>query len=157
MPRAYQGATTQTYRKLYGYKKLVVWQRADDLAAIIHTYTTRFGPGYYRLSDQMRSAAVSVKSNIAEGYCRAAFGDYIRFCEIARGSLGELAELLELFSETTLLLERLITGLIRKRETGEWDKNFGVKETGSIYQVEDADQTFELPEEIDGTEGNRLF
>jgi hypothetical protein len=105
----------------------------------------------------MRSAAVSVKSNIAEGYCRAAFGDYIRFCEIARGSLGELAELLELFSETTLLLERLITGLIRKQETGEWDKNFGVKETGSIYQVEDADQTFELPEEIDGTEGNRLF
>jgi four helix bundle protein len=123
----------------------------------------------------MRSAAVSVKSNIAEGYCRTALGDYIRFCEIARGSLGELgsqiqdcerwglitgdelAELLELFSETTLLLERLITGLIRKRETGEWDKNFGVKETGSIYQVEDADQTFELPEEIDGTEGNRLF
>jgi four helix bundle protein len=168
MSRDYQGATTQTYRKLYGYKKLIVWQKADDLATWVHKATLHFGPGYYRLSDQMRSAAVSVKSNIAEGYCRAALGDYIRFCEIARGSLGELGsqiqdcerwglisgnelvELLELFGETTLLLERLITGLIRKRETGEWDKNFGIKEVETNYLADDADRVFELPEEMEG-------
>lgn len=169
MSRDYQGATTQTYRKLYGYKKLIVWQKADDLASLVHKATLHFGPGYYHLSDQMRSAAVSVKSNIAEGYCRAALGDYIRFCEIARGSLGELGsqiqdcerwglisgneleELLGLFGETTLLLERLIAGLIRKRETGEWDKNFGVKEVGATYLAEDADRVFELPEQMDNT------
>ena len=89
MPRAYQGAKTRTYQKLYGYKNLITWQKADDLAAMVHELTLHWGPGYYRLSDQMRSAAVSVKSNIAEGYCRVSLGDYIRFCVIARGSLGE--------------------------------------------------------------------
>ncbi|MFN8454352.1 MAG: four helix bundle protein [Anaerolineae bacterium] len=118
------------------------------------------------MSDQMRSAAVSVKSNIAEDYCRAAIGDYIRFCEIARGSLGELGsqlqdcerwgliqdeelkELLELFGETTLLLERLIASLIKKQKAGEWDRNFGVKEATEPYITEDADRPLELLDDI---------
>jgi four helix bundle protein len=90
MPREYQGAATETYRKLYGFKKLIAWQKADDLAATVHEITAGWGSGYLRLAEQMRSAAVSAKSNIAEGYCRASLGDYVRFCEIARGSLGEL-------------------------------------------------------------------
>ena len=165
MPKAYRGAGTQTYRKLYGYKKIIAWQKTDDLAWMIHERTVRFGPGYYRLSDQMRGAVVSVKSNIAEGYCRAALGDYIRFCEIARGSLGELGsqiqdcerwglitgdeltELLEQYGDATFFLERLITGLKKKQQTGEWDRSFGVKEAGVAYAAEDADQPFELPEE----------
>jgi four helix bundle protein len=176
MPRAYQGATTQTYRKLYGYKKTIAWQKADDLAWMVHGRTARFGPGYYRLKDQMRGAAISVKSNIAEGYCRASLGDYIRFCEIARGSLGELGsqiqdcerwrlitgdeltDLLEQYGDTTFFLERLITGLKKKQKTGEWDKSFGVKEAGVAYATEDADHPSELPEgiseELWGTWGN---
>ena len=43
----------------------------------------------------MRGAAVSVFGNIAEGYGRSAIGDYIRFCEIARGSLTELGSYIE--------------------------------------------------------------
>lgn len=156
MPRGYQGAGTRTYCKLYGYKKLIAWQKADDLAATVHTLTTKWGPGYYRLADQMRSAAVSVKSNIAEGYCRASLPDYVRFCEIARGSLGELgsqiqdcerwglvggeplASLLEQYSEATLLLERLIAGLKKKLRDGDWDKSFGVKEEDGAYLIEGA-------------------
>jgi len=156
MPREYQGAGTRTYRKLYGYKKLIAWQKADDLAATVHTLTINWGPGYYRLADQMRSAAVSVKSNIAEGYCRASLPDYVRFCEIARGSLGELgsqiqdcerwglvggdllAGLLEQYSEATLLLERLIAGLKKKLRDGGWDKSFGVKEEDGGYLIEGA-------------------
>jgi len=166
MPREYEGAGTQTYRKLYGYKKIIAWQKADDLACMIHDLTTRFGPGYYRLADQMRGAAVSVKSNIAEGYCRAALGDYIRFCEIARGSLGELGsqiqdcerwglitgnqltELLEQFSDATFFLERLLSGLKKKQRAKGWDRSFGAKEAGIVYVAEDADQPFELPEEV---------
>ena len=161
MPREYQGAGTRTYQKLYGYKKLIAWQKADDLAAKVHEITAAWGPGYYRLSDQMRSAAVSAKSNLAEGYCRASLGDYIRFCEIARGSLGELGsqiqdserwglvggdvldDLLEQYAEATLLLERLIGGLRKKQRSGEWDRGL-VKETG------DADLPLILPEEEDG-------
>jgi hypothetical protein len=39
MPREYQGASTQTYRKLYGYKKIIAWQKTDDLAWIVHERT----------------------------------------------------------------------------------------------------------------------
>ena len=88
--RGYKGDTTRTYRKLYGYKNLLAWQAADELAAYVHDIVTRFGPRYFKLANQMLGSASSVKANIAEGYCRNALGDYIRFCEIARGSLGEL-------------------------------------------------------------------
>jgi four helix bundle protein len=74
---------------LGGFRNLLAWQRADDLADIVHRVTARFGPGYYRLSNQMRGSAISVTGNIAEGYARGALGDYIRFCEIARASLAE--------------------------------------------------------------------
>ncbi len=157
MPGEYQGAGTKAFRKLYGYRNLIAWQKADDLAANVHEVTATWGPGYYRLSDQMRSAAVSAKSNIAEGYCRAALGDYIRFCEIARGSLGELgsqiqdcerwglvggdtlADLLEQYGEATLLLERLIAGLKKKQQSGGWDRSFGVQESAVAYLPEDVD------------------
>jgi four helix bundle protein len=166
MPRAYQGTTTKTYSKLYGYKNLIAWQKADDLAAQIHAITLRFGSGYWRLADQMRSAAVSVKSNIAEGYCRVALGDYIRFCEIARGSLGELGSqiqdcerwglvtgdelnaLLEQYGDTSFFLERVMVGLKQKQKAGDWDRNLGVKEAEMRYIAEDADRAFELPEDF---------
>ncbi len=168
MPREYQGAGTRTFRKLYGYRKLIAWQKADDLAAMLHDATRDWGSGYYRLADQMRSAAVSVKSNIAEGYCRASLADYVRFCEIARGSLGELgsqiqdcerwglvggdllANLLEQYGEATLLLERLIAGLKKKQKSGDWDKSFGVKEQDAAYLSDDADLLLELPDEAQG-------
>lgn len=166
MPRPYQGDTTNTYRKLYGYKKLIAWQKADDLAAMVHDLTLRFGPGYYRLSDQMRGSSQSVKDNIAEGYCRVLLGDYIRFCQYARGSLGELGSqiqscerwklvigdeltvLLEQYGDTTFFLERLIESLEAKRKAGDWDKSFGVKESHAIYVADDADYPFELPDGI---------
>ena len=43
MPRAYQGAGTRTYQKLYGYKNLITWQKADDLATQVHEITIHGG------------------------------------------------------------------------------------------------------------------
>jgi hypothetical protein len=51
--RGYQGHTTKTYRKLYGYKNLLAWQAADELAAYVHDLVTRFEPRYYKLTNQM--------------------------------------------------------------------------------------------------------
>ena len=124
---------TLTWRKLHGFKNILAWQRADDLAALVYEATARFGAGNYRLVDQIRGAATSVTRNIAEGYCRASLNEYIRFCEIARGSLGELGsdthhcervgllkgeeleKIVALYSETSYLLDRLINSLREKR------------------------------------------
>jgi four helix bundle protein len=78
-----------------------VWQRSMDLVERIYQITSVFPSGeQWGLVSQMRRAAVSVPSNIAEGYGRQATGNYRHHLSIARGSLLEL--------ETQVLLsERL--------------------------------------------------
>lgn len=95
----FKGKNTQTYKKLYGYKNLIVWQAADELSVRVHTLTRRFGPGYYEHANQLLGSASSAQANIAEEYCRNALGDYIRFCEIARTSKN--LRRYHLFSRTT--------------------------------------------------------
>lgn len=134
-----------TTLQLPGYRKLRVWQRALELAMLIHELTDRFPPGNYRLSGQMRGAAISVFGNIAEGYTQGAIGSYIRHCEISRGSLGELigyvhfcgqvglftdedAERVNpLCNEVQGMLGSLIISLQKKRRAGDWDRSYGVK------------------------------
>lgn len=74
----------------HGLRDLRAYQLARQLAHMVYEATAGFPRSEYRLVGQMRSAAVSVYGNIAEGYGRQAIGDYIRFCEIARGSLAEV-------------------------------------------------------------------
>lgn len=80
-----------------GFKKLLVWQKARDLAVEIYQ-TTRATPFKhdYGLTDQMRRSAVSVPSNIAEGDERDTDKEAIRFFYIAKGSLAELRTQLEI-------------------------------------------------------------
>jgi four helix bundle protein len=73
------------------YKDLIVWQKADALSLMIHEVTKSFpADERYRLVDQMRSAASSIPSNIAEGFGRWSPRDRARFYEIAKGSGDEL-------------------------------------------------------------------
>lgn len=73
------------------FRKIVAWQRADDLVGIVYRVAhalpddERFG-----LSTQMKRAAVSVASNIAEGAGRSSDPDFERFLSIAAGSASEL-------------------------------------------------------------------
>jgi four helix bundle protein len=114
----------------------------------------------------MLGAVSSVKANIAEGYCRNAPGDYIRFCEIARGSLGELGSqiqdcerwnlvsqpdlqhLIRLYGDATYFLEQLIKGLRAKRESGTWDRSLSAKEEPGVYIADDASRSFTLPDDL---------
>jgi four helix bundle protein len=73
------------------YKELIVWQKAVQLVKIIYQQSVAFPPEEkFGLCSQMRRCAVSIPSNIAEGYGRNSTTEYIRFLNIAMGSLFEL-------------------------------------------------------------------
>jgi four helix bundle protein len=73
------------------YRELLVWQKAKALAAQIYRATEQFPkPETYGLTSQIRRAAVSVPSNIAEGQGRLTSGEFCHFLGQARGSLLEL-------------------------------------------------------------------
>jgi len=83
--------------KIRSYKDLIVWQRSMDLVESIYRITERLPANeQWGLVSQMRRAAVSVPSNIAEGYGRQSSGNYIQFLSISRGSLLELETQIEL-------------------------------------------------------------
>jgi len=73
------------------HKKLRAFELADQLALLIYKVTASFPrEEQFGLTSQMRRAAVSVPSNIAEGCARGSSADYLRFLDIAFGSLREL-------------------------------------------------------------------
>jgi four helix bundle protein len=73
------------------YRDLIVWQRAMDLVEAVYRLTQGFPRGeIYGLTSQMRRAAVSVPSNIAEGQGRGGKIEFARFLWIAHGSLREV-------------------------------------------------------------------
>ena len=79
------------------HKNLNSWQKAMDLVTIVYSITNNFPKREkYSLTDQIRRSAVSIPSNIAEGAGRESTNEYLRFLNIAMGSLSEL--------ETQLLL-----------------------------------------------------
>ncbi len=82
------------------FRELRVWQEAKALAAQNYKITTNCDFSHdYGLRDQARRTAVSVASNIAEGYERNSNRDFIRFLLIAKGSLSELRTHLEIAVE----------------------------------------------------------
>ena len=73
------------------YKDLVVWQKALDLVEMVYDVTKRFPrEELYGLTSQLRRAAVSVPSNIAEGHSRDSTAEFRHFLSIAAGSLAEM-------------------------------------------------------------------
>jgi len=77
--------------KTQSYKDLIVWQKSYKLVLRIYEITKSFPKSEtYGLSQQMRRAAVSIPSNIAEGYGRKHKAEYHQFLSIAYGSMTEL-------------------------------------------------------------------
>jgi len=114
------------------YRDLIVWQKAMALVTIVYRITKQFPKEEsFGLVSQMQRCAVSIPSNIAEGYGRHSTGDYVRFLQIAMGSVYELQTQLEIahnleyvskeiFSvnyESTREIERMLSSLIAKLKT----------------------------------------
>ena len=73
------------------HRNLRAFQLADELALLVYRETSGFPKDeVFGLTSQIRRAAVSVPSNIAEGCGRSSEGDFLRFLDIANGSLREL-------------------------------------------------------------------
>ena len=85
--RGFEGSSEM----LKNYKELNVWQKSYKLCLHIYKVTKRFPKDeMYGLTSQIRRSAVSIPSNIAEGYGRKTTLEYVRFLYIAYGSVCEL-------------------------------------------------------------------
>jgi four helix bundle protein len=77
------------------FEDLFVWQKAIEFAKDIYILTERKGLRTdFGLKNQMRDAAVSISTNIAEGFERRSRKEYLNFLNIAKGSSGEIRSLL---------------------------------------------------------------
>jgi len=115
------------------YRDLIVWQKAMALVTEIYKVTKSFPRREdYGLTSQVRRCAVSIPSNIAEGYGRHSRNEYIRFLQITLGSLYELQTQLEIAAnlgylkkeefdalyESTREVERMLSVLMRRLTEG---------------------------------------
>jgi four helix bundle protein len=126
-----------------GYRKLIVHQKADELAFQTYQATNDYPKDeLFGLTSQMRRCAVSVPANIAEGYMRSGTKEKVRFYNIAQASLVELEYYLD-FSERLGYLKgtaskklkelkddtgKLLNGYIRaiRNNTGNMKQETGV-------------------------------
>jgi four helix bundle protein len=85
------GMSDADARKPLHYKELKVWKKGMELVRMIYQLTARLPTEEkYGLASQMRRAAVSVPSNIAEGQARQGTREFLQFLSHASGSLAEL-------------------------------------------------------------------
>ena len=79
-----------------GYKKLKVWEKADELAHQVYLETKKFPKDeIYGMTSQLRRAVLSIPTNIVEGSGRQNKNEFRQFVNIALGSLAETEYLLE--------------------------------------------------------------
>ncbi len=100
-----------------GFRDLNVWQKGKELAVQVYEITQKepFSRDY-GFKDQIRRAAVSIPSNIAEGDERGSNKDSVRFFYMAKGSLAELQTQLEIAYDIEYLDEQLMKELEGKCE-----------------------------------------
>jgi four helix bundle protein len=81
---------------IQSYRELMVWQKADALAVKVYGITSKFPREYlYDLTSQLRRAALSIPTNLAEGCASPHSGELLQFINIAKRSLSETQYLLE--------------------------------------------------------------
>lgn len=102
---------------MVSYRDLSVWQAAKALAVEVYRAVGVLSVrNDFALIDQLRRAAISVVSNIAEGAGRGTNQDALRFLHVARGSLNELRTQLEVMQEVGLMDKRVCATLLAQAE-----------------------------------------
>lgn len=119
-------------QKIHSFTDLLVWQEGHLLVIEVYRLSELFPQKeIFGLTNQMRRAAVSITSNIAEGFSRQSAKEKIQFYHIAKGSLTEIQNQLFIARDVGFLekkdfdglssridtVGRLLTGLIKKTKT----------------------------------------
>ncbi|MCG8450061.1 MAG: four helix bundle protein [Pirellulales bacterium] len=108
------------------YRKIIAWQRGHELTLDIYRVTQDFpAEEKFGLTNQLRRAAYSVPANIAEGAGRGTHKDYLRFLNIALGSLNEVDYFLLLASELHYLDEKNYE-IFKNKTTGTFSALYGL-------------------------------
>src|SRR4030042_1344649 len=103
---------------VFGFEKLVAWQESKQLVKKIYKIVEGLpGQEQYGLGNQIKRAALSVASNLAEGTGRTGFRDQAHFSQIAYGSMMEVACLSVIASELGLVSPEAYTDLRKDIET----------------------------------------
>jgi four helix bundle protein len=103
------------------YRDLVVWQKAYDLSLAVYRATRGFpNDEVYGLRSQVRRAAISIPSNIAEGYGRRTTAEYARSLNIAYGSRCELETQLSIAADLGYISQTVATKL--EQQTAEVER-----------------------------------
>jgi four helix bundle protein len=120
--------------KINRFEEILGWQKARELTRQIYSISASAAFGKdWGLRDQIRRAAVSVLSNIAEGYERGGDKEFAHFLTVAKGSVGEIQSQLyvaldqqylsksqfEALHDQTLEISRLLSGLTTYLQTSE--------------------------------------
>ena len=119
--------------KIQSYKDLIVWQKSIELVVAVYELTEKYPKTeIFGLISQMRRAAVSVPSNIVEGFTSHTRKEYVHFLRIAWGSLAELEyqikfskrigylkekKVIDELVERTTEIGKMLNGLISKLKT----------------------------------------
>jgi four helix bundle protein len=92
------------------FRELQVWQRGMQIVESVYRVSGGFPKAeIYGLTSQIRRAAVSVPSNIAEGHTRASTKEYLRHISVAEGSLAEVETQLEIAARLNYVCEEQLS------------------------------------------------
>ena len=107
-------------RKVTDFRDLVVWRKGREIARAVYEQTRAFpSDELFGLTNQMRRSAVSITSNIAEGFNRRGSREFHRFVSVALGSCGELRSLILIAEDQNFLaadMARLLEEQVTKEE-----------------------------------------
>lgn len=129
-----QAVSSKREKSIAKFTDLMTWQEGHGLVLMVYKLTKNFPvEKQYALTSQMRRAAVSVTSNIAEGFSRQTKADKLHFYAMSRGSLTELQNQLlvardvgyssgkniQPIAEKTIVVHKLTTGLMKALQQGK--------------------------------------
>lgn len=137
-----------------GYRKLEVWKEAVDFYSFVKNKIKTLNELSFKIKAQIEDSAMSVSSNIAEGYCRRFLKENIQFNTIALSSLGEnYSQIFNLFNSGQIdekwfkeydmihysLENKLIklnkVSIERLKENYDWKNDYQVKELMETYEI----------------------